>query len=1281
MRSPPLPYGPGAPIGQYNGSGDPSTLLASYNKTMGTKTETNDSDDFTITVAQNWDTTSNLSFTEITARRVVLDVETNESADEGGHTIHAAMSFHVTNSCRLHSVMVKVKATVGSLVNTTDDLSIRIYNATNDGSGRPKPHRAATLPGDYRYFDLGEDYQTFDDWLNATWSSTIFLNASKTYQSYFFVVLWPESGASPTWQLRSDAATGDRGYAWRTYPAWVFSSVDYFLNVSLRPMGSTPAPTQVAMKVNGTAVANATGNAGRWNGAFTPPSGSAVFDVSATWPITFNYTYVAGFTRLLSTASYFVAIRSLSTAGWNLTAVVSYPNVGANLYSRTLDFTIPPYWNVALLYRGFTLIPSSNYTWPGASATVSHLLIDEPHGAGNGTWRVVCTDRNYVNQVFISRNGLNVNGLEVNITDALRVSASLQVYYTDGNGHLDVYDRDNASLFDWTTTPVSYWLNFSQFSPNASTPKNGRLTCEVVWGDGWHVGAHTAYVWLVYKTAAVPQYAVQTAYVGDVVTLRVFYNDTLNNQPIPGAQVNVTIDGVIHSMTDQGGGWYQYGWNSTGETNADYSARYAAKKVGYSQAVASSTVSLQFRTQISGAAPASVEGGAAFNVSITYEILGGGGINGASFTCLLDGAPFTGFIRYELGGGQYRLRFVLNVSQNPATYNITLTASHAGYVSATFKALVQVTIKTTTYSVIVTSVTPIVYNGQFVLRVNFTDGVGTRLTGALVTGNWSGIAQTDHLNGTYTVRCPTTSATAGYWYVNFSISLQNYETQWFVKSFELVWPTTLTPMGGSYTVREYENETLVLQVTYTDTHAGAGISTGTLWAVFRGSSYGLVSLGGGVYRLTLNLTGVPPADYTLDLSAQGQHYQQQGLQLTLQVLAKLAPNLSVILPSLLVEGTEIPVTIELTFPNGTPIVGAKVSLRVWVHQVNGTDIVLTSQNVTTNLQGRAIVAVPLPSYSQDFWTQGQPPEVRVLATYGGSRAMTVASTQTSRTISQASPLNPLLALLLRLLPFIIVIIVVILIGWAYYAKSVKPRRAKRLKVMESGGGAWAQRMLGLLDLRALFVMHASSGLPIFTYSFTGGELPSTLLSGFISAVSAFHGELSGQPDRASQLRDIHYKDLHLSLHEGRRIISVAILEASPSEEVTQSLTEFTRRFEQTYAPDLARFDGRIDIFEGADELVGKSFHSDLLVAHKCDKKPARGFPRRVYALAKKLARTDGHVYLPQLFVAAVEQFGADKKYAIAHAIETLRNDGCLAPSTPPPASAPSSRPEDPPAQG
>jgi hypothetical protein len=512
--------------------------------------------------------------------------------------------------------------------------------------------------------------------------------------------------------------------------------------------------------------------------------------------------------------------------------------------------------------------------------------------------------------------------------------------------------------------------------------------------------------------------------------------------------------------------------------------------------------------------------------------------------------------------------------------------------------------------------------------------------------------------------------------------LLNYDTQWFVKSFDLVWPTTLTPTSGSYNPSEYENETLVLQVTYTDTHASMGITTGTLWAVFRGSSYGLVSVGGGVYRLSLNLTGVPPADYLLDISAQGQDYQQQALQLNLRVLAKLPADLSVTLPPVLEEGREIPVTIKLAFLNGTPIVGVEVSVSVWVHHHNGTDVTLASRNVTTDAEGQYILVVLLPLYPADFWTNGeQPPEVRVLATYDGSRALTAASAQASRAVSQSSPLNPLLALLLRLLPFIVAIIVVAVVGWLYYAKSVKPRRAKQLKVMESGGGAWAQRMMGLLDLRALFVMHASSGLPIFTYSFTGGELPSTLLSGFISAVSAFHGELSGQPDRESRVRDIHYKDLHLSLHEGKHIISVAILEESPSEEVTQSLADFTKRFEQAYAPDLARFEGRIDTFEGAGELVGKSFHSDLLVAHKCEKKPPKGFPTRVYALAKNLARADGLVYLPQLFVAAVEKFGADKRFAIAHAIETLRSNDCIAPSTSPPASAASPRPEDTATQG
>lgn len=217
--------------------------------------------------------------------------------------------------------------------------------------------------------------------------------------------------------------------------------------------------------------------------------------------------------------------------------------------------------------------------------------------------------------------------------------------------------------------------------------------------------------------------------------------------------------------------------------------------------------------------------------------------------------------------------------------------------------------------------------------------------------------------------------------------------------------------------------------------------------------------------------------------------------------------------------------------------------------------------------------------------------------------------------------------------------------------------------LEETGGTWAQRMMGLMDLRALFVMYSKTGLPIFTYDFSGGELPSTLLSGFISAVNSFYSEISGEMDRDSQLRDIHYKDLHLSLREGKYVVSVLILDASPSEELTESLANFTFAFEDKFKPQLEKFDGRIDVFDPAFKVVEASFHGELLLAYECTEAPSRGFSRKIYNLASERANKDGRLFIPQLFVAAVEKFGPKKKFAIATALGQLIEDGCLTPTS------------------
>ena len=1351
-------------------------MLTSYNKTMNTKTETNDTADITAQVAVGWDATFNFTFEDITAQRVILDIETNETGgDDGTDPLTAAMSFKVTNSCYLYSAMFKLRADPPSDLVSGDDIVVRIYNAT-ESAGKPMPNCSISSAV---FIDLGDPPSGFDGWANATWSSPAYLNTSNTFDNYFFVWIAPIPPARVDWKFRLDSSTGDDGYAWynQAVVGWTeHQGIDYYLNVSLLPSTFYPAPSQVGMKVNGTIVEDSAGNAGWWNTTFTAGTSPAYFNVTTNWPIVFNYTYNATFARLFPASTIFSV--NGSGAHWNITAPVTFPAIGANMNSRSLNFTLPSHWTVDSLYNGSTLIPPANYTVQDGGAGPGWLFIDEPHGAGNGTsWLVACSDYNYLQNVYIYWDSVEVSGQEVNITDTLQVNASLRTDYTDGVGRLTLYDPANTSLVEWAKSPSNFWLNFSPFTPDTYTGQNGRLTCEVVWNNSYHAGVGSSHVWLIYPTEVLPEQAVQIEYVGDLAVLRVYYNDTFNNQHITGAQVNVTIDGATHPMTDQNDGWYEYTWDTTGKANADYTAHFSANKTGYSLATATSTVSLYSRASLSlswddetvyynhsielrvnytrltggsggivgatvnitvgastynlldlgngtyrvllngtevdlgfwsftvraqgsrcepkqdtgnltvveepthhtGSTPTSVDGGKAFNITLTYQADLGGGIEGATtFSCLLNGTVFTDFTVHDLGGGYYNFTFTLNVTET-VTFNITLTIVKHGFEAQTYQAYPQVRAKPTNLELTFTPSNTVVYGENFTLRIHYTDSLGGGMVGALVMGNWTGLEVTDHLNGTYTIQCRTTGLDAGWWRITFNASIMNYQIQWFSWKFHVLWPTTLNPKDGVYTVEEYENETVVIEVAYMDTHNGVGVSAGTIWLLFQGTTHYFTHIGGGWYRLALNLTGVTPSTYTVEVFAEGEDYQARQIAMELEVLAKARATLTVELPDTAVEGDTIAIMMRLSFLNGTPITSETVTVTVWLRYVNGTLRLLIARNVTTDGQGEAAIAVAIPVHPSTFWERNNGHPVLVVeAVFWGTRPIASASMESSITVEQMPSTTPPLLWLLLVLVALIIAIAALAIWLAYSRlrqRQIRLRREReeklqreaeeRLREAKEKGGEWAKRLIALNELRHLIVMHRTAAVSLFTYNFTQEELSSTLVSGFLSAVGAFYRELSGEEEREAALQDIHYEDLHLSLHEGRYVTSVLISEASAGKEVRASLAEFTARFEERYSDELEGFDGRVDIFADAGDLVKEAFHTELLLPHECVNPPVLDAPslaQKVYNLAEDMQAKHGSVYLPKLFLKALELFEKEgDKYAIAASLSFLCENGCIMP--------------------
>jgi hypothetical protein len=1353
-------------VGTYGGTGSSTNVVATYNKTLAVSTPTNDTNDIIVDMPPNWSSYIIINFTNIIASPLILDIETNESATESRDQLPGAMSFQVTNSCYLYSIMVKLYA---SMTNLRDgfDLWIEIYNATND-AGRPKPESVAISSA--VFLDLGDSSSSYDGWQNVSWVGGVYLNTSATYNNYFFAVATQWPGAFPEWKWRLDSETGDNGYAWRSAPWTEHVGIDYFLNVSIVPTTLTPAPSQISMQVNATSVQDGVANAGWWERDFTPSSKSILFDISTTWPVTLSYTYVSRYSRTFSGTTEFLASSQFALTNWNITSSLSFPSISADANSRTMNFSLPSHWEAQALLNGSTPVPFSrfkdNSTNPGLPGW---LFLDEPGGTGNGTmWRVVSFDTNYVQTPIIRRDGSDVTGQEVNITDTLTVSAQLSIF-SDGIGRLNPYDELGGSLNEWLQPPDGGGLlTFPAFLPTSYAITNVTMQCEVVWNNSLHAGVGLSSVDLVYPTTLTGDPDDYTSLIGDNANIRVYYYDTENSVGIPNADVNVTFSGSTYSLGDVGGGYYESSIDTgaMGLGRGIHLGLASADRPGYSPSTIPVTLTLWSKTQlianwttltinytesvaievnysiftplgeggitgalvnisgpgyfnwlaeegggnysivlagpvlgvgihnlvinaskpstyiqentllvtltvegeptnITGSAPGSIDGGELFNVSITYRKQSDGtGISGATISCLLDDSPFAGFIVYDLLNGTYHVTFILNVSGSPATFNITLTAALSGYNNAVYDTLIDVQIRPTTISVLVLSAPTVVYNSPFQIQVTYQDMSAQGVIGANIQGNWTTINFIDNLDGTYTVNCITTGSSAGAWTISFNISALNYEIEYFSESFDLVWATSLTPENGDYSPNEFENETLVLNVLFWDESNSLAIDGATVWAIFQSNPHSLVASGSGVYQLSLNLTEITPGPYSLTIFAQRALHENQTLILSLEVLAKFDALLTVTLPppNSVVEGREVAVTVGLTFTNATPISGAEIWLDVWIHYSNGTNQILYAQLITTDTFGTRIVLVQLPSYTESFWMNNNGgPHLWAAAIYNGTRETASQMASVSEVISQVAAVPWWVDLLLFLLPFIIIFIIILILIWTYYAKRVKPRRLAQQQALEQSASQWAQRMMGLMDLRALFVTFSKTGLPIFTYDFSGGEMPSTLLSGFLSAVNSFYSELSGEGDRESQLRDIHYKDLHLSLREGQYVVSVLILDSSPSEVLTNSLAQFTTGFEARFGDQLTTFDGRIDVFDPATEIVEECFHGELLLAYECAKAPSRGFSRKIYDLAVKLANEEGRLYLPQLFVAAIEKFGAQKKYDIANALEHLHEQGCLIP--------------------
>ncbi|NHJ13150.1 MAG: tetratricopeptide repeat protein [Candidatus Thorarchaeota archaeon] len=123
-------------------------------------------------------------------------------------------------------------------------------------------------------------------------------------------------------------------------------------------------------------------------------------------------------------------------------------------------------------------------------------------------------------------------------------------------------------------------------------------------------------------------------------------------------------------------------------------------------------------------------------------------------------------------------------------------------------------------------------------------------------------------------------------------------------------------------------------------------------------------------------------------------------------------------------------------------------------------------------------------------------------------------------------------------------------------------------------------------LQAILVLDRISGLTEFVHHFGAKpEMDSTIVSGFLSAISAFTGELLGD---TGLLRSINHEGSTIMLeHTPHRIFAMIV--EKETFDIRYTLHEFAKRFNATYEPTTGKDGVDTSEYSGAEVLVSEMF--------------------------------------------------------------------------------------------
>ncbi len=1221
----------------------------------------------------------------------------------------------------------------GSVIITAD-----IYNASESvlvNPGEALPDSLLFSSVDYSVTSLGAS----SEWISLRFPSTTndrssLLDLQNTFNHSFFVVLRAVGTGfllreSVLWSYEEDSNNGNEGHAYywnesRPPEQWTLflnhTDVGENIDLNVRNINIVTYelnPSDMNLQINGTQVEDYSsfyyGGSLLFNGTYNDSGGSLLLDIVSDYNVYYYVIWSALFTNQTEANTYYLGKSLSDTINWNVTLYSNFPKWNSSteiigLYGGWgINITFPKGNLISTVKYLSVSLPENIFWFTDQSGITQRLVLRNfsiffpPHGTA-GPWLIQATSTNFIEEIR-TYNGTDwVNQFYVG--DEMNVTAKL-LSQTSVEANLSIYDRDNQIVNTSLKGTPGLWVDFPIWTVN----KNGTHHTVVYWHNGTHVGIRSLSLECVYHTNLSVVYTnigVLPFDPTENIYIDVFYNDTDNNVGLTGANIKANVSFLVSEDTTAG--VYNLTLQPFLLINGNYTAKIEATKSGYNLSV----VYVKFAVYSSVNASLDAVGGVVFtsgkwwvnpdpyfddqtplitvlyaNGTFPYE-----GIEYAQIVVSPNWTSTTWFGNpTNLTPGFYDVQIDTMGLHEGDIGEVLIIAYSGAFETKVIQIYVNVTeipssllyIDAGQYSNITAYEGETIdiavgywddFHGNPIVFENSTAGnitwsiIGTGANSTLEKSVWqyedSISLPSWGINGTQTYQI-TIVATAALDYAttetNLTLNVLSKENTTLTLSN---WTATEYRVGNSFSVfadLSYENGTALinkrvdLNITLKDKTGGVidsyldsrnTNSTGI-------AKYEFPTINPGIYNITINASyegteQIDPASDLLVVPIKPKY------NVTLEFLSEL--------PSEIMVGSALELQAQLL--NNETLQGI-ANATVEFILFNGQNI-LEERKVTTDGNGMALVEIEITDAMADYVTF----EIRVV--FPGSATSNSAEYTAVTSVSVMTVGK----LILRYVPYVAVAAVAIVGTYLSYRQFVAvPRRRRRFARMEK----LATKFVDIVNLQHILVLHSDAGTCIFQHSFGEVTFDPDLISGFLTAISAFQTELTAPAatkvpfgekvpsekvpsEKETRGFELSYANFKILLQDAAKTRTALILSADPTESIRSALDEFVVKFETKYEKDLRNWRGAMAPFQNANELVEATFETSLLWPHRIetlDSETVKGLnslESSLFTLALETQTNKRYFFLPAL-VGKAGTIRRESQIEILGTIDDLRQKG------------------------